>query len=98
VTGPQRLPPTVSGWELRVGPSYEFTFDKQLGELFAILEPVRDEIRQTCDNLGLQVEISCVAYIDQVCPGLHLTSDQLATIQAMGAEVDIDFMLAGPDE
>src|SRR5437016_1711412 len=79
-----------TGWLLRRGPEFRFDLDQQLRELLDSISPATPKLLELSSRLRLDVEISCVAYVDDTAPSFHLTKDDLGQIRTMGAEVDLD--------
>jgi hypothetical protein len=67
--------------------------DKTVKDLLQVLMPKASDIRRICNELDLEVEVSCGVRIADQPPTMNFTPDIISDLAAFNATLDIDIIL-----
>jgi Domain of unknown function (DUF4279) len=84
-----------SRWSFQSPLPLETHVEKHLETLLSLLEPQATSIRECAAEFS--VELCCAIYYEDFTPGIHLSSEIVQRIAALGIPLDLDLYFLGED-
>lgn len=72
---------------------------RQVRFIFEQLQPYTSKLKDVCARFRLDVELTCVVYIEGDRPAIHFDSDVVRWLAELNAEIDVDlYVLPDPED
>jgi Domain of unknown function (DUF4279) len=84
-----------SRWSFQSPLPLETHVEQHLAALLTLLEPHAESIQECSAEFSL--ELCCAIYYEDFTPGIHLSSEILQRIAALGIPLDLDLYFLGDD-
>lgn len=78
------------GWRISTGLVTSNDLDEQITHIIDLIAPFASKIRHVCQLLDLDVDLSCVVYIDPAVPSMSIDLNTMGMLVSVGATIDID--------